>query len=117
MNEDDPLLENLSEAFNNAVWLFADWTSSLPELEVSLDRKPFSMSAVCGLVDGFSDPLPEQVVDRLLSYMRIQHAELKHKLTLDRSYAVGARCLLGLIDSRKAEYQMLIKVRREKGLE
>jgi hypothetical protein len=113
----DPIPERLSEAFHHAVWLFDDWTPSVPELEVSLDRKPFSMSAVCGLVDTFNDPLPEQIVDRLLSYMHIQHAELRGKLAQDRSYAGGARCLLGLIDSRKAEYEMLTKVRREKGLD
>ena len=114
--QSDPIPPNLADAFHQAVWLYEDWSPALPELEVSIDRKPFSMSAVCGLVDSFSDPLPEQIADRLLSYMHIQHPQLKERLGAERTYSAAARCLRGLIEDRKAEYRRLEELRREKGL-
>jgi hypothetical protein len=110
----DAIPSHLSEAFHHAVWLYDDWSYAMPELEVSIDRKPYSMSAVCGLVDNFSDPFPDQVFDRLFSYMRIQHRHLKERLWAERTYSAAARCLRELIEDRKAEYRRLEELRRNR---
>jgi len=64
------------------------------------------MSTVCGLVDSFRDRLPDDVVDKLLIYMRgIRYTLLRQKIVADPSYTAGARCFLRLIEDRKRQYR------------
>jgi hypothetical protein len=89
----DKIPTDLSAAFRSAVWLYSDWMPSLPEPQVRLGNKTHDMSAVCGLVDCFSDRLPDDVFDRLMIYMRdIRYTLLRQKLVADQSYIAGARC-------------------------
>jgi hypothetical protein len=90
------------EAFHNAVWIYTDWTPSLPEPMVRLGETCHSMSAVCGLVDEFIERLPDDVFDRLMTYMRdIRYTLLRQKMVAEHSYAAGGRCFLRLIEDRK----------------
>jgi hypothetical protein len=92
------------EAFHNAVWLYADWTPSLPEPIVRLGGTCRSMSAVCGLVVEFNDRLPDDVFDRLMIYLRrIRYTLLRQKIFAEHSYAEGGRCFLRLIEDRKRQ--------------
>jgi hypothetical protein len=92
------------EAFHKAVWLYADWTPSLPEPMVRLGGICRSMSAVCGLVAEFNDRLPDDVFDRLMIYMRdIRYTLLRQKIFAEHSYAEGGRCFLRLIEDRKRQ--------------
>jgi hypothetical protein len=77
---------------------------SLPEPQVRLGSKSHDMSALCGLVDGFRDRLPDDVFDKLMIYMRdIRYTLLRQKIVADQSYATGARCFLRLIEDRKRQ--------------
>jgi hypothetical protein len=73
------------------------WSDEDPDAEViSLDRKPFTASAICGLVTKFADPMPRFIYDAL---RELGYAEE------DLSHAAGARFLISLIENRKALYR------------
>jgi len=79
---------------------------SLPEPQVRLRGELHAMSTVCSLVDRFRDRLPDDVVDKLLIYMRdIRYTLLRQKIVADPSYTAGARCFLRLIEDRKRQYR------------
>ena len=101
----DPIPRDLAGAFDNAVGLYENWKwgPGQPELEVFCDAQRFSMSAVCGFVDKFTDPLPGYLVDRLLGYMDLTHDDFRRTLVNDPSYRTGSRCLLQLIERRRQE--------------
>ena len=96
--------DDLRAAFHSAVWLYSDWMPSLPEPEVRFGIELRTMSAVCGLLDGCNDRLPDDVFEKLMSYMRdIRYTLLRQKIVAERSYTAGARCFLRLIDDRKRQ--------------
>jgi hypothetical protein len=103
----DPIPNYLREAFGEAVQLFSDWSPAVPEREVSINGRPFTMSGVCGLVDGYGDPIPDSVVAELTTHLRFSHAALKKQLERDSSYSTGAKCLRRLISDRKADHRYL----------
>ena len=110
----DSIPSELADAFGRAVFDFFDWSPALPELEVAINRRPFPMTAVADLVEGFRDPLPSPVVDRLFSYMDARHQSLKERLAADPCYSTGAHCLRQLIESRKVEWKRLEELRRNR---
>jgi hypothetical protein len=85
---------NLRDAFHFAVLCTPrHWSGGDPDPEViSLDRKPFTPSAICGLVTRFTDPMPRFIYDVL--------RELGYPEG-DLSYAAGARFVIALIENRK----------------
>jgi hypothetical protein len=91
--------EDFRAAFREAVGLFYGWWGPAPEPLVSLDQKPITISAVCGLVTKFNEAMPE--------YLRQALCDLKrgNRDLRDPSYGSGARYLLELIEAHKAEYQ------------
>jgi hypothetical protein len=96
--------DGLRAAFRSAVWLYSRWLPSQPEPQVHLGSELHAMSAVCRLVDRFSDPLPDDVFDKLMIYMRdIRYTLLRQKIVADQSYTAGARCFLRLIEDRKRQ--------------
>jgi hypothetical protein len=58
--------------------------------------------------------LPNRIIDRLFFYMHAQHSELKEQLGRSPTLSTGAYCLLKLIENRKAEYQRLEELRRDR---
>jgi hypothetical protein len=120
--------DHLRQAFRNAVWSYAGWNPTLPEPEVHVAEShvaeghvtdghvtdghvtdvagsAYPISAVCGLVGEFQDRLPEDIFDRLMSYMReIRYTLLRQKLVAEHSYAAGSRCFLRLIEDRKRHF-------------
>ena len=103
----DPIPNSLREAFRQAVQLFSDWSPAVSEREVSINGRPFTMSGVCGLVDGYADPIPDGVVAELTTHLQTSHTALKKQLEKDPSYSTGAKCLRRLIFDRKADYRHL----------
>jgi len=101
----DPTPNYLREAFGEAVQLFSDWSPAVCEREVSINGRPFTMSGVCGLVDGYADPIPDGVVAELTTHL--QTTALKEQLVRDPSYTTGAKCLRRLISNRQADYRHL----------
>src|SRR5437773_2505020 len=88
-----------AEGFRDAVWRYSDWRAE-PEPEVHLHLKPVSISTVCRDVLPFNDPLPEDVFEKLFSYLHAEHTILKGELDTDPTYATAARCFLKLIEHR-----------------
>jgi len=53
----DPITGELRDAFWGAIGGYGDWRRGEAEPVVSLNRQPFSISAVCALVDKFEDQM------------------------------------------------------------
>jgi hypothetical protein len=89
-----------------------------PEPSVAIGRNIASISAVCGLVDTFVDPLPENIFGKL--YFQMDNTDtqrrLKEKLGADRTYAGAARCLLKLIEDRRAAHERIELEKRRRFL-
>jgi hypothetical protein len=62
----------------------------------------FESALVCGRVDGFTDPLPDEVFDAVdfLLIDRRRRAELR----ANRTYATAARCFREAIEDKKRKY-------------
>jgi hypothetical protein len=67
-----------------------------------------SIDAICWLVSGFSDPLPEVTCNELRGYVGAGRPDLKEKLAGNPSYARGGECLLSLMEDQKAAYTRLL---------
>jgi hypothetical protein len=97
---------DLAEAFAESVLAYNDWSPGQPEREIRIERSFFSITLICGLVEQFTDQLPEHVFSKLRSYMQdIPDSDLIVELAVNCSYATGARCLRRMIFRRKAEYR------------
>ena len=98
----EPIPKDLREAFHNAVWLYSDWTPSDPEPNVRVGMMLRSITELCNTTDQFHDDLPDDVFDKLMSYMGgIRYTLIRQKLAANKSYAAAARCFLRLIEDRK----------------
>jgi hypothetical protein len=101
-----PILPNLAEAFAESVFAYNDWSPGHSEREIKIERSFFSMTTICGLVEQFTDQLPDHVFLKLHSYMdNTTDADLIVELAVNCSYATAARCLRRMIARRKAEYR------------
>jgi hypothetical protein len=110
----NPILPDLAEAFAESVFAYNDWSPGQSEYEIRIERSYFSMTSICGLVEQFSDQLPDHVFLELRSYMdHILDADLIVELAVNCSYATAARCLRRMIARRKAEYRRCEVVRVE----
>jgi len=94
------------EAFCIAVKFYrsGEWSPALPaRIKIKLDENDLTLRQICSLVEHIPQPLPDSVVSDLFTTLRARHPHLEKKLVADRTYALGARCLLRLMDeSEKA---------------
>ena len=89
---------DLAEAFAESVLVYNDWSPGQPEREIRIERSFFSIRLICGLVEHFTDQLPEHVFSKLRSYMHdIPDSDLIVELAVNCSYATAARCLRRMI--------------------
>jgi hypothetical protein len=94
----------LRTAFDEAVRRYhnKEWSPGRPDFPaVNIDGKHLTIRAVCGLVTGFNDKLPDDVFDILIDCMHYEHRELKEELGSHPLYGIGAQCLLKLMDERE----------------
>jgi hypothetical protein len=97
---------DLAKAFAESVVAYNDWVPGQPEREIRIERSFFSITLLCGLVEQFTDQLPEHVFCKLRSSMHdIPDGDLIVELAVTCSYATAARCLRRMIFRRKAEYR------------
>jgi hypothetical protein len=97
---------DLAEAFAESIFAYNGWSPGQPEREIRIERSFFSITLICGLVEQFTDQLPEHVFSELRSYMHdIPDGDLIVELAVNCSYATAARCLRRMIFRRKAEYR------------
>ena len=98
----EPIPKDLREAFHGAVWLYSDWNPLRPEPTVRIGMTLHSITELCNMTDQFHDDLPDDVFDKLMSYMGgIRYTLIRQKLAANKSYAAAARCFLRLIEDRK----------------
>jgi hypothetical protein len=95
----DPIPGELRDAFWSAIGQYGDWRRGEPEPDVSLNMQPFAISAVCGFVSIFEDPMPADLW-RLLATVTPGDEDLPN----DQSYRSAARFLAHLIRERKAQF-------------
>lgn len=101
--------QKLRKAFDEAVRRYRDkeWNPGLPVYpRVTIDSEHFSIRVVCGLVTGFTDELPDDVLNDLRKQcMHAIHWELQQTLGRDPTYGTGAQCLLELMDERETAFR------------
>jgi len=95
----EPIPPDIAEAFAYVVLVYEIWTPEEPGRLIEIGPRSYSIVEVCGLVDQFTDRLPERVYLKLRSYMR-DDADGKADLAADPSYATAVRCLRGMIERR-----------------
>jgi hypothetical protein len=102
-----PIPPDLAEAFSESVFAYNNWSPGQSECEIRIERSFFSIISICGLVEQFTDQLPDHVFVNLRSYMDgVSDADLIVELAVNCSYATAARCLRRMIARRKAEYRL-----------
>jgi hypothetical protein len=99
--------EDVRQAFCDAVRLFDRWRFDTPAPTLPFRTWVISLSGVCDLVHAYkNEPLPLDVHHELLALLDNLHMGLKAELTIDPSYAIGARCLDTLIQDRRAAVEV-----------
>jgi hypothetical protein len=95
--------EDVRQAFGDAVRIFDRWGFNTPPPTLRVRKLNISLSGVCDLVLAHkNERLPLSVQHELLALIDDLHLSLKAELTIDPSYAIGARCLDKLIQHRRA---------------
>ena len=91
----------LAKAFFDAIQEYVHWTYGHPEQALPLKRY-IQLSFIGGRVDGFTDPLPHDVLTALcVLAIDDAHSHLKEQVYADRTYATASRCFLELIEAKK----------------
>ena len=102
----EPITPDIAEAFAYAVLVYEIWTPQEPGRLIEIGSRSYSIVEVCGLVDQFTDRLPERVYLKLRSYMHdYPDGKFKADLAADPSYATAVRCLRGMIERRTEDYK------------
>ena len=92
------------EAFCIAVKFYrsGEWSPALPARNtINVDGKDLTLRQVCSLVEHVTRPLPDSVVSDLFTSLCERHPRLEKRLLIDRTCALGAGCLLRLMDDPK----------------
>jgi hypothetical protein len=78
-----------------------------PGREIRIGPRYYSIIEVCGIVDQFTDRLPERVFLKLRSYVHDYPDDiLWADLAADPSYATAARCLRKMIERRTEDRKL-----------
>jgi hypothetical protein len=116
MTAEYPIPLNLQEALRDMVYRYAagEWTPADPDVYASIDRKPFTFEAACGLIDVFDDQLPEDLLHLLLANIHYGDEDLKEDLATKGAYSSAARAMRLLMQRRKEAYRKREEARRER---
>jgi hypothetical protein len=96
------------EAFCVAVKFYrsGEWSPALPARNtINVNGRNLTIRQICGLVERITRLLPDSVVSDLFTSMRSRHTPLEKRLVIDRTYALGAGCLLWLMDESEKAVQ------------
>jgi hypothetical protein len=114
MESGTPIPRKYAEAFSWAVGAFPDWAASIPERAFGFGDGTFAtMSEICGLVEPFTDPLPEinlTMLDRATHDSEVDRVPLFH----DPTYRGGGKHLLRLIEAKRVRFEQLEARRRDR---
>ena len=105
MAESSTISPRLAQEFFETLREYIRQAFSAPDSGMTFDRY-VRMSLVCGRVESFVDPLPDDAFDALyhLAMDDEMHKHLKEALRGDPTYATAARCLRELIEEKKRKY-------------
>ena len=105
MAESSTISPRLAQEFFETLREYIQQAFSAPDSGMTFDRY-VRMSLVCGRVESFVDPLPDDAFDALyhLAMDDEMHKHLKEALGGDPTYATAARCLRELIEEKKRKY-------------
>jgi hypothetical protein len=92
----------LAEEFFEAVREYIRWDLGDPEPSITVDRHLVRISLVCGRVEGFTDPLPDEVFEAVKFLLMDRHR--RAELRADRTYDTAARYFREAIEDKKREY-------------
>lgn len=97
------------EAFWIAVKFYrsGEWSPALPARNrINVDETDLTLRQVCSLVEHITRPLPDSVVSDLFTSLQLRHSHLEKRLVTDRTYALGARCLIRLMDESEKAFRL-----------
>jgi hypothetical protein len=103
--EDKPSIPPaLAVAFADAVLAYELWSPRYGTGHIGVKGSGYyTIRQVCDQVAQFTDPLPDHVHHRLMSYMQdTPHGKLKAMLLKRSTYATGTLCLRGMMDIKEA---------------
>jgi hypothetical protein len=96
-----PISRRLADEFFEAVREYIRWSFGNPG-RGDVYRYLVRISLVCGRVDGYADPLPDEVFDAVK--FLLTDRQLKEKLRANRTYDTAAYCFLAVIKDKKRSY-------------
>jgi hypothetical protein len=118
MSEGDPIPQSLADALGTIILSYTagDWTpAGGDDLRVTIGHAAYhSYEWACSLFENFSDPLPEDLLQRLLDSIHHGDEDLKRELAVKGSYSSAARTLRLLMQRRKEAYRRLKEIRRSR---
>src|SRR5271168_5170353 len=91
---EDPIPENLADAFGEMVLRYdaGDWTPDDPDNpRISVDRNSHAFASLCTLIEGFHDPLPDDLLAILSGDIHYGNEDLEEDLAINGSYSSAAR--------------------------
>ena len=115
MSAEDPIPENLADAFGEMVLRYdaSDWTPDDPyNPRVFVDRNSYDFASLCTLIEGFHDPLPDDLLAILSGNIHYGNEDLEEDLAINGSYSSAARVLRLLMQRRKEEFRKREEARR-----
>jgi hypothetical protein len=92
----------LAEEFFESVREYIRWNFGDPDPSFTVDRYLVRISLVCGRVDGFTDPLPDDVFDAV--DFLLTDSNHKAELRANPTYTTAARCFIEAIEDQKRKY-------------
>jgi hypothetical protein len=105
-SKDDPIPEDVREAFARAAMALFDWSSTGgDEPTIVVHGSPTLISIVATLAESYKEMMPTDLYWRLVHHAncsprrRLQASKLSH----DSSYATGAKCLLEWVQDKEGE--------------
>jgi hypothetical protein len=112
IDQNTALIMDAREAFCIAVKFYrsGDWCPALPEFnKIEVLGELFTLRQVCGLVEHVTEPLPNSVVSDLLTSLHARHPRIEEHFAPPRTYAVGAKCLLRLMNDRELTFRQRLE--------
>ncbi len=101
INKSSPIPADHARAFATAVLAYEQWHPRHEGRQIVVGATYLQLMEVCELVAHYDDALPEQVFNKLRSFMHdIPHGRLIAALEAQRTYAVGAFCLRKMMEGR-----------------
>jgi hypothetical protein len=99
--------DEITDAFGEAVLFLVQWRGGKDEPVVTLDARPWSITAIFGVVlhEAIREELPASMLDLLKAYAsQVPERRPEYlQLALIPTYEIAARCLLKWVRDKKSK--------------